>query len=71
MNFSLFLGTILFASSVLAGMIQLWFVPWGPITFLKIELSILGLLGIVIVIWFVLREYRESKRTRSGGRLDE
>jgi len=37
----------------------------------KIELTLGGLLGIVVVVWYVVKEYREDKATRSGNRLDQ
>jgi hypothetical protein len=63
-------GTALFVIAILAGIAQLWFAPWTPETFVKIELTIGGLLGIVIVVWFVLKEQREDRANRSGNRLD-
>jgi hypothetical protein len=64
-------GTVLFVVGVLLGMAQLWFAPWSMETFAKIEITLGGLLGIVIVVWFVVREYREDRTNRSGSRLDE
>ena len=71
MNLGLAAGTILFVIGVLVGMAQLWFSPWSVETFAKIEMTLGGLLGIVIVVWYVVKEYREDKATRSGGRLDQ
>ncbi len=64
-------GTALFVIGILAGIAQLWFAPWTSETFVKIELTIGGLLGIVIVVWFVLKEQREDRANRSGNRLDQ
>jgi hypothetical protein len=71
MKLALAAGTILFVIGVLIGMAQLWASPWSADTFLKIEMTIGGLLGIVVVLWFVVKEYQEDKATRSGSRLDE
>jgi len=71
MNLSLAAGTVLFVIGILIGLAQLWFSPWSAETFLKIEMTLGGLLGIVIVVWYVVKEYREDKATRSGSRLDQ
>jgi hypothetical protein len=71
MNLSLAAGTTLFVIGVLVGIAQLWFSPWSSETFVKIELTLGGLLGIVVVAWYVVKEYREDKATRSGNRLDQ
>jgi len=51
MNLSLAAGTTLFVIGVLIGIAQLWFSPWSSETFVKIELTLGGLLGIVVVVW--------------------
>jgi len=71
MNLGLAAGTILFVIGVLVGMAQLWFLPWSVETFVKIEMTLGGLLGIVVVVWYVVKEYREDKATRGGSRLDQ
>jgi len=71
MNPGLAAGTVLFVIGILLGIAQLWFSPWTAETFMKVELTIGGLLGIVIVVWFVLKEQKEDKANRSGNRLDQ
>ena len=56
----------LFVVGVLLGLGQLWFEPWSPQVFVKLEMSVGGLLLIVGVVWFVVREYRYDKATRHG-----
>ena len=70
MSASLVAGTILVVLGIAAGLLQLWFAPWTPETFVKIEMTLGGLLAIVVVLWFVVREHRQDKATRSGDRLD-
>jgi len=70
MSPSLLAGTILVVAGIAAALVQLWFAPWPLETFLKIEMTIGGLLAIVVVLWFAVREQREDKATRSGDRLD-
>ena len=70
MSASLLAGTILVVAGIAAALIQLWFFPWSAETFLKIEMTIGGLLAIVVVVWFAVREHKEDKATRSGDRLD-
>lgn len=61
----------LFVLAMLLGLIQLWFCPWTPEVFLKLELTLAVLLAIVLTIWFVIREYHEDRTTRSGEKLDD
>jgi hypothetical protein len=63
-------GTALFVACVVVFMVQLWFTPWSPDIFFKIEMTLGGLLVIVVVVWFMVKEYRQDKETRSGNRLD-
>ena len=51
---------------VLLGLVQLWFCPWTPEVFLKIEISVGALLPIVGVTCFVLKEVRDGKAMRRG-----
>jgi hypothetical protein len=71
MNLGLVAGTALFVIGIVLGIVQLWLAPWAPETFVKVELTIGGLLGIVIVVWFVLKEQKEDRANRSGNRLDQ
>lgn len=71
MSPSLLIGTALFVLGVMLGLAQLWLAPWSTETFVKIEITIGALLAIVIVTWFVAREYRVNKATRSGSGLDQ
>jgi len=52
------------------GIIQLWFMPWDNELFTKLELTLGAFAGILIAVWFVVKEYREDKLNRSGTRLD-
>lgn len=64
------LGTLLFVVGILLALLQLWFVPWSPEFFIKMEMTVGAFLLVVIVVYFVVREYREDKTTRNGDRLD-
>lgn len=70
MKNSIILGTVLFVVAIITGLIQLWFTPWNPELFLKLELTIGALFLIVLVIWFIAKEYKEDKSNRSGDRLE-
>jgi uncharacterized membrane protein YgdD (TMEM256/DUF423 family) len=59
----------LFVLAVLLGLAQLWFLPFSPEVFFKLEASLGGLLLIVGVVWFAVREVRDDRATREG-RLD-
>jgi len=66
MNRTLAVGAAVFVVAMLIGIVQLWFSPWSVDTFIKIEMTIGAFLGIVVVLWFVAREYKEDKANRSG-----
>ncbi len=70
MKTSTTLGVALFVAGMIVALLQLWFIPWAPETFIKIELTLGAILLVVLVVGFVLREYREDSETRSGRRLD-
>jgi hypothetical protein len=66
MKSGLMVGVALFVLGVLLGLAQLWFTPWSPDVFVKLEMSIGGLLLIVCVVWFAVKEYRAGKTMRRG-----
>ena len=61
----------LFILGILTGLIQLWFAPWQPEFFVKIELTIGALLLIALVLCSVAKEHHDNKITRSGEHLDD
>lgn len=61
----------LFILGILTGLIQLWFAPWQPEFFVKIELTIGALLLIALVLCSVAKEQHDNKITRSGEHLDD
>jgi uncharacterized membrane protein YcjF (UPF0283 family) len=63
-------GAALFSACVLLGIVQMWFHPWAPETYVKLELTLAGLLAIVVVAWYIKRESVEDEATRRGDRLD-
>jgi hypothetical protein len=64
------IGLALFLAAVAIGVVQLWFSPWSPELFLKLELTAGAGLLVVVVFCFVTREYQEHKANRRGDRLD-
>lgn len=60
----------LFVLAVLLGIVQIWFCPWLPDTFVKIELTLGALLTLAVVGWYGLKEYAEDKERRNGQHLD-
>jgi len=64
------IGLFLFVTAVLVGVAQLWFTPWRPDIFVKLELTVGAGFLIVVAICFVIRERNEEKANQSGGRLD-
>ena len=70
MKIGISIGSVLFVAAVLIGVVQLWFTPWSPDIFLKLELTVGAAFLIVIVICFVIKEYNEDRSNRGGGRLN-
>lgn len=70
MRASLTVGMLLFIGAIVIGVLQLWFNLWSVELFTKIELTLGALACILIVVWFVVKEYREDKANRSGNHLD-
>ena len=70
MKTTITLGTFLFALGMLLGLIQLWFTPWSMEIFSKLEITIGAFFIIVLVVWFVTKEFKEDKVNRSGHDLD-
>jgi phosphotransferase system glucose/maltose/N-acetylglucosamine-specific IIC component len=64
------IGSVLFVVAVLIGVVQLWFTPWRPDIFLKLELTVGAAFLIVVVICFVIKEFNEDKANRDGDHLD-
>jgi uncharacterized membrane protein YcjF (UPF0283 family) len=71
MKSTLAIGATLFVIGVLVGIAQLWFEPWSAETFIKIEMTVGGLIAILVVVWFVVRESKDYKAIKSGDRLDQ
>jgi hypothetical protein len=70
MKTGLFIGIVIFVAAVVIGVVQLWFTPWNPDTFLKLELTVGAAFLIDIAVCFVIREHNEDRANRGGGRLD-
>lgn len=71
MKNTLLFGGACFVLGIALGVIQLWLLPWAPDVFVKIELTLGALFVIALVVWFVRREYRESKKQHTDHRLDD
>lgn len=63
-------GTTLFVIAMVIGLLQLWFTPFSPAVFVKIELTLGVLLVIAVVLAFARREQRATDANKDGGRLD-
>jgi hypothetical protein len=70
MKTGIFIGSVLFVAAVVIGVVQLWFTPWRPDIFLKLELTVGAAFIIDIVICLVIREYTEDKANRGGDHLN-
>jgi len=71
MKTSMWAGILLFILGVLLALVELWFSPWEPELFMKLEITVGAFLLVIVVVAFVRREYKENKAIRSGDRLDE
>lgn len=70
MKIGIIISTALFIIGVLLVLAQMWFSPWDKILFDKIIFTIGGLFIITLVVSFVYKEYKESKKLKSGGDMD-
>ena len=70
MKTGIIISTALFITGVLLSLAELWFRPWDMILFTKIIFTIGGFFIITLVVSFVYKEYKESKKLKSGGDMD-
>lgn len=63
-------ATTLFVAAMAVGLLQLWFTPFSPTVFVKIELTLGVLLLIAVVLAFARREQSAAEQNRDGGPLD-
>lgn len=70
MKIGIWISLCLFVIGVGVALIQLWFSPWESQLFIKFEMTIGAFLAIALVIIFVIREYNENKKNRSGKDLN-
>lgn len=61
---------LLFMAGVLLVLFQMWFHYFSPDMFSKIFVTDIGLFIIAIVLTFLVRENKESKKIDSGHGLD-
>lgn len=64
-------GSACVVLGIALGLLQLWFAPWSPEVFVKIELTLAALFAIALVLWFTRSEYREYGKQRNDPRLDD
>ena len=64
------IAVVLFVCAVAVGLLELWFAPWSPQFFIKIEMTLGALLAVVLVLAFVINEHKESKSLRRGDHVD-
>ncbi len=62
--------TTLVVLGIAAGLLQLWFAPWSPAFFAKLEITLGAVLTAALVIWYGQREYSDYTRQRDGDHLD-
>jgi len=70
MKTGIVIGTVIFVAAVVIGVVQIWFTPWSPDSFLKLELTVGAAFLIDVAICFVIRENKDDKANNGGGRLD-
>jgi uncharacterized transporter YbjL len=70
MNISNKIAAMLFVLGIAIGLIQLWFAPWSPPFFIKLELTLAAFLVIALVLGFLANESKTSKALRRGDRAD-
>jgi uncharacterized protein (DUF2062 family) len=60
----------LFITAIVLALTQIWFPLFKPVTFFKLELTLGALLIIVVVMLYVVNEYREYRAIHSGENRD-
>jgi len=71
MKFTLVGGVALFIAAVVVALAQLWLTPWSAAVFIKIEITLGGMLAVLIAIWFTRKEYKDYKRQETNLALDK
>lgn len=71
MKFTLIGGVALFIAAVVVALIQLWLTAWSPEVFIKIEITLGGMLAVLVAIWFTRKEYKDYKSQEINSALDK
>ena len=71
MKFTLVGGVALFIAAVLVALAQLWVTAWSAAVFIKIEITLGGMLAVLIAIWFTRKEYKDYKNQETDSTLDK
>jgi uncharacterized transporter YbjL len=70
MNTSNKIAVTLFVLGIVVGLVQLWFAPWSPPFFIKLELTLAAFLVVALVLGFLANENKASKALRRGDQAD-
>jgi hypothetical protein len=70
MNKAMLAALALFVAGALLAIGQLWFRFLAADTFVKVEVTLATLLGTLLVVLFVAREHKDTRRMRGRSELD-
>ena len=71
MKFALIGGVALFVAAVAVALAQLWLTAWSPAVFIKIEITLGGMLAVLVAIWFTRKEYKDYESQKTNSALDK
>lgn len=71
MKFTLIGGVVLFVAAVVVALAQLWLTAWSAAVFIKIEITLGGMLAVLVAIWFTRKEYKDYESQKSNSALDK
>lgn len=71
MKFTLIGGVALFVAAVVVALAQLWLTAWSAAVFIKIEITLGGMLAVLVAIWFTRKEYKDYESQKTNSALDK
>lgn len=70
MKYGVITALIIAISWVILALVQLWFSPISAAIFTKLTVSAVILLGIIIIVTLVIREYFADQKLKKDGFID-
>ena len=71
MKGTLFACVTCFVAGVAVALAQLWLGVFTPEVFVKLEITLGSFFVVLVVVWFMRKEYRDYRRQQNHTGLDE